>query len=1075
MNKIIIKNSVKEIKKSFRRFLSLLLISMLGVGFFAGVKATTPDMQKTIDTYFDKENLFDIKIVSTLGLTDDDVKAINEIAEITESYGSYSKDVLVNIDDADNVVKVIEITDNINNVNLISGEMPKTSKECVVEDSLIKTKKLKIGDTIILKEELEEDEKSSFNETKLKIVGTVNSPLYISHDKGTSALGAGKLAHFIYVPKENIKEDYFTEIYVKVANGKDMDTTSAKYSNYVDEVIDKIDTIKEIRQKARYDSLIDEANEKLADSQKEFEEKKADGEKEIADAEKEIRDVEKKLKDAEKELVDNKEKAHNEFNEATNKLTKAGDELNSAEIEFNSKKEETERGFEVAEAKKEELQLNLDQVYFGLEEIEANYSKVILSLQTPNLTKEQKATLQATKIELEKKKTELSIAGQQIMAGIQEIDNQVQNGKAQLDTAQNQIMGGYNELGAGWAELNSKKEEANREFDKAEKEIADAKKEIADGKKELADAKQEFNEKIQDAENKILDARQKIDDIENPKWYILDRSSNNGYDSYINDTKNIEKLGNVFPILFFIIAVLISLTSMSRMVEEQRIELGTMKAFGYSNASICIKYVIYALGATVIGSIIGMIIGFNLIPRVIISMYQMMYPTITEAIIEFNTKYAILGLGLMAICTIGATLYSNIKELTSMPAMLMRPKPPKNGKRVFLEKITFIWNKLGFTEKVTVRNMFRYKKRFLMTIVGIMGCTALVLVGFSIKESISNLMNLQYEKVYNYDLMLGLNSSLLETEVEDLKKELTSKNEIIACTETYLVANELQKNGDTKVDVQVIIPKNIEEFSKFVNINNIKTGEKENLNDQEILLTEKAANLLDIKAGDKVTLVDNDENRFEVKVGAIVENYVYHYVFMSKTMYEKLYDEEYSSNVMYIQTAKLEENQATILNEEFLKNAKISSLTSTENLKNSMSKTLKALNQVVYVLIVSAGLLAFVVLYNLANVNISERKREIATLKVLGFYDKEVYDYITKEIIVLTVIGIILGLFGGYYLSIFILKTCETEVLIFKVVSTPISYILSALITTVFTIIVNFMTYFVLRKVDMIESLKSVE
>lgn len=308
-----------------------------------------------------------------------------------------------------------------------------------------------------------------------------------------------------------------------------------------------------------------------------------------------------------------------------------------------------------------------------------------------------------------------------------------------------------------------------------------------------------------------------------------------------------------------------------------------------------------------------------------------------------------------------------------------------------------------------------------------------------------------------------------------MKKELVDKKEINSCTETHLVANELQKNGDKKVDVQVIIPKNKDEFSKFINMNNVKTKQTEVLNDDEIFLTEKASKLLNIKVGDKVTLIDNDENRFEVKVGAIVENYVYHYVFMTKNMYEKVYGEEYESNVIYVKTAELESNQSDILNEELLKNAKISSLTSTENLKNSMSETLKALNQVVYVLIVSAGLLAFVVLYNLSNVNISERKREIATLKVLGFYDKEVYNYITKEIIVLTLIGIILGLFGGYYLSIFILKTCEIDSLIFKIVSTPASYILSALITTVFTIIVNFMTYFVLRKVDMIESLKSVE
>ena len=997
MNKIIIKNSIKEIKNSFRRFLSLLLISMLGVGFFAGVKATTPDMQKTIDTYFDSENLFDIKIVSTLGLTDDDIKAVNKIDKVSETYGSYSEDVLVNINDADSVVKIIEITDNINNVKLISGEMPKASNECIVEDSLIQTKDLKIGDTITLKEELEEDEESSFNNTELKIVGTINSPLYISHDKGTSTLGSGKLAHYIYVPKENIKEDYYTEIYVKLANAKEMNTTSKEYANYVDEIIDKIDSIKEIREKSRYDSLISEVNEKLADSQKELEEKKADGEREIADAEKEVRNGEKKLQDAKKELADNKEKAHNEFNDAIQKLTKAGDELNSAEIEFNTKKEEAEQSFVEADKKKEELKLKLDQVYFGLEEIDANYNNVVLALQNPNLPKAQKNTLQSTKIELEKKKAELDIAGQQITAGIQEIDNQVKAGKNQLDTAENQIMGGYNELGAGWAELNSKKEEANRKFDKADKEISKAQKELTDGKKELEEAKQEFDEKIRDAENKILDARQKIDDIENPKWYVLGRSSNSGYDSYINDTKNIEKLGNVFPVLFFVIAVLISLTSMSRMVEEQRIELGTMKALGYSNASICIKYVIYALGATIIGGLFGMVIGFNLIPRVIITMYQMMYPTVTEAVIEFNIKYAALGLGLMSICTIGATLYSNMKELTSMPSMLMRPKPPKNGKRVFLEKISFIWNRLDFTEKVTVRNMFRYKKRFLMTIIGIMGCTALVLVGFSIRDSISNLMNLQYGNVYNYDLMLGLNSSLLENEIEDLKKELVDKKEINSCTETHLVANELQKNGDKKVDVQVIIPKNKDEFSKFINMNNVKTKQTEVLNDDEIFLTEKASKLLNIKVGDKVTLIDNDENRFEVKVGAIVENYVYHYVFMTKNMYEKVYGEEYESNVIYVKTAELESNQSDILNEELLKNAKISSLTSTENLKNSMSETLKALNQVVYVLIVSAGLLAFVVLYNLSNVNISERKREIATLKVLGFYDKEVYNYITKE------------------------------------------------------------------------------
>lgn len=471
-----------------------------------------------------------------------------------------------------------------------------------------------------------------------------------------------------------------------------------------------------------------------------------------------------------------------------------------------------------------------------------------------------------------------------------------------------------------------------------------------------------------------------------------------------------------------------------------------------------------------------MLVGFNLIPSIIISMYQMMYPSVTETVIEFNSKYAVLSFGIMSVCTIGATLYSCIKELVSMPAMLMRPKPPKSGKRVFLEKIPFIWKRLGFTEKVTIRNMFRYKKRFLMTIIGIMGCTALILTGFSIKDSMSNLMNLQYENVYNYDAMLILNSSLKENEIDDLKTKLEEKTEITKGTKTYIVANEATSNkNDYKVDVQVIVTQDKDEFSDFIKLNDYKTLEEQTLNDDEIFITEKAAKLLNISEGDTIELTDNDGNMFTTKVGKIVENYVYHYVYMTSDLYEKIYGEEYSSNVLYLKTNKLSETEENTLNESLLKDSKVSSLTSTRYLKKLLGETLEALNKVVYVLIVSAGLLAFVVLYNLANVNISERIRELATIKVLGFYDKEVYDYVTKEIILLTFIGIILGLFAGYGLSGFILKTCETEPLIFKIVSLPISYVISAGITVIFTAIVNVMTFFVLKKVDMIESLKSVE
>lgn len=578
MNKIILKNSVKEIKKSYRRFLSLLLISMLGVGFFAGVKATTPDMQKTIDAYFDKEKLFDVKVVSTLGLTDEDVEKVKEIDGISEVYGTYSKDVFVNIDDVDIVVKVIELTNNINNVKLIEGRLPQGKNECVVEHQMVERENVKIGDTITIKEELGEDEESSFYERELIVVGTVDSPLFISNDKGTSNLGSGKLAYYLYSPKENINSDFYTEIYVVAEGAEELNTTSKEYSDYIDDIIDRVDKIKEERQDARYNSLVGEATDKLDDAEKELNEKKAEGEKEIADAEKKIKDGEKELADGQKKLADGKEEAHTEIENATSKLTVATQEFEGALKTFNFRKEQAENSFREAESKKAELQNNYNQVIAGLSEVNSQYNQVVAGLANPLLPAEQKAVLEGTKAVLEGKKQELNETASQIQAGITQIDTSIESGRLELTNGENAIAQAQAEISNGWNELNSKKAEVEAEFAKAEKEIADANKKLSEGKQELEDAKREFDEKITDAENKLLDARQKLADIEEAKWYIWDRSSNSGYDSYVSDAQNIEKLGNVFPILFFVIAILISLTSMARMVEEQRIELGTMKA-----------------------------------------------------------------------------------------------------------------------------------------------------------------------------------------------------------------------------------------------------------------------------------------------------------------------------------------------------------------------------------------------------------------------------------------------------------------------------------------------------------------
>ena len=562
--------------------------------------------------------------------------------------------------------------------------------------------------------------------------------------------------------------------------------------------------------------------------------------------------------------------------------------------------------------------------------------------------------------------------------------------------------------------------------------------------------------------------------MENQKWYIFSRKDNAGFNGISQDTENVEKLGEVFPIVFFIIATLISLTTMSRMVEEERTEIGTLKALGYNNFQIITKYIIYSFLASSIGGILGALFGLKFFPYVIISMYQMMYD-ISELVIEFNVYYTLLGIGIMSFCIVGASIYTAINELKSTPNELMRPKAPKPGKRVLLEKIPLIWNKLNFTQKVTIRNMFRYKKKFLMTIIGIMGCTALIITGFGLKDSISKIMDYQYIDIYNFDMLIGLKNSLTSSEISSLENELRNRDEINDTVSAYLSSSEV-KYKENREDAQILVVENSEILDDVIQLKDLKSGKKLTLNDDEVIITDKLAQLLDVKKGDEIKLLDSDNNEYTVKIGEIAEHYISHYIYITNNLYKKLYNKEVQPNIIYAKyQKKLDENKEETLSKELLLNSKINSITLTSYLMKTMDDTLNAMNYVVYVLIVSAGLLAFIVLYNLANVNISERIRELATIKVLGFYDKEVYDYVTREIVLLTVIGILFGLVFGYFLNMFILSTCEINILRFKRIVTPLSMLISSVITIAFTIIVNYMTYFSLKKIDMIESLKSVE
>lgn len=1077
MKKAVIKDALREIKKSYKRFISILLMAFLGVGFFAGIRASSPDMLDTIDTYYKNQNVYDIQVLSTLGLTSDDINAISKIENVEHVDGNFETDGQIEVGNKEVIAKVMSLND-FNTPVLIDGSLPSAKNECVVEERFLTVNNKNIGDTIELNiKDMQNDNGEDvpyLYEKELKIVGTVQSPMYISLDRGTSTLGSGKIDYYMYIPKSNVQANsIYTNIYVKVKDANKYTTSSKKYEDCVNSVKTEIEKIKDNREKSRYDSLVNTVTKKVEDAEKELNTQKTDAKSKIADAEKELENGKKQIENAEKTIKSNRIKADKEFNKAYAELINGKNKIADSEKQLESKEKQANEEFDKLEKQKAELNTQLTTLNSGITEVQKNIENINIALKNPNLTSEQKANFEKTKKQLENKLSELNNTKAQLVSAISKIDSGIATGKTEIKSAKSKLQSAKNELKKSENAYYSTKNSTYKQLDNAEEELELSKKELKDGENELEKNKKEFNEKIADAESKLNDARAKIAEIENPKWYVLDRNGNTGYSSFIQDTDSIANIGKVFPVIFFIVAALISLTSMTRMVEEQRTQIGTLKALGYNKLQITSKYVLYASLACIIGSILGMSVGFVLLPKIVWKMYSMMYQ-IGDIQTSFNFEIGSLGFILIVISILGATIYAVIKELIQTPATLMRPKSPKMGKRVFLEKVTFIWKRLSFSRKVTVRNIFRYKKRFLMTIIGIMGCTALIVTGFGIRDSIRAIMPDQYEKVFNYDLQINLKADLDKKQKQDFINSLTNDDKIEKLSETYM-SSISAINENVEENVQIIVPNNNSDFNTLINLTDVKSKNNLSLPEDGVLLTDKAAQLLGVEAGDNITLKDTDENETNVKVTNVVENYVYHYIYMSKSMYENLYDKSFDSNVILTKDFNLDNETEDNFVKDLMNMPEVASVTRISTAMNMMNDTMKSLNYVVVILIVSAGLLAFVVLYNLSNVNISERIRELATIKVLGFYDKEVYLYITRETIILTAIGLVLGLVAGYFLDFFILETCEINMLRFRKFVAPLSFVFAALITILFTIIVNIVTYFALKKINMIESLKSVE
>lgn len=1006
MKKALVKDSIRQIKNTFKRFLSIVLIVFLGVGFFAGIRATSPDMKDTVDTYYDLQDVMDIEVLSTLGLTQNDIEALKNVEGTNEVEGSYSFDATVSNEEKEFVIKVKAMPENINKIKLMNGNFPQNNDEAVVEESFLIGTGYKIGDYIELnpeKLELGQDENTDvINEKKIKIVGVVESPEYISRSRGTSKLGAGSINYYMFIPRENINMDVYTAAYITVDGAKELATYNQDYKDLVSHVKDNVEAISEERKQARYNEIIEEANKKLDDAQNEYNDKKQEAEEKINDAENQIEDAKRQIRNAQTTLENNIASTNNKFKEADNQIKEAESQIQNAKTQLENQRQ---------------------QIEMMPESQEKEYAKQQLEM--------------ATK-QIEQNETNLN------------------NQKAEL-------------------EINKKK--AEDEFASARRKIENSKTEISENESKLEESRKEANEKLEEAQQKINDAREEVNKIEKPTWYILDRNSNYGYAEYIQDTDRIANIAKVFPVVFFLVAALISLTSMSRMIEEQRTQIGTLKALGYNKAQISMKYIIYALLATIIGGVTGMCVGFKLLPRIITMMYQMMY-TLPDADCVFRLKIGIVGLVFALVCTIGATIYTCIKELIEKPATLMLPKAPTPGKRILLEKITFIWKRMKFTNKVTARNLFRYKKKFLMTVIGVAGCTSLIIAGFGIRNAIGNMIPDQFGEIFKYEGTVSLKDDL---DLEEIAKEENKVKDIEKVSKTltcYMTAVETTQMESTQT-INLMVTDKIDDLKEFVNLRARNNKKNEyTLGNDSVIISEKLAKLLNANVGDKITIKDTDDIEKTVTVGNITENYIYHYMYMSSDLYNSIYGEnEYKPNTILIK-----EEQGITLDEEddigktiLADENNVVGVTFLSSTKDVFSMVMDKMQLVVYILIIAAGLLAFAVLYNLSNVNISERIRELATIKVLGFYNKEVFNYVAKETRILTIIGILLGLLGGYFLAMYAVKTCELDMLMFDYNIGIMSFIYGIVITIVFAEIVNIAVNRTLKKISMTESLKSID
>lgn len=1155
MSKALLKDIFRSIARTKARFISIIAIVALGISVFAGIKATAPDLKDTASKYFLDNNLMDINVISTIGLTDTDIYEISQLSGVEAVMPSKFADTLIEIEgkkvldvegaqfscramslDLEMVKAQQEGVNDaafMNRVNLMEGSYPTKAGECLIDSSAITSSHpFKLGDVLTLTGD-RENLSNKLKTTQFKVVGIVQTPLYISVERGNTLVGSGKLGNYIYIPQENFIMDYHTNVFISVSGAFGYQTFSEEYRQFVAPVIGSIKALAKDRVPNRALSLRAEYAPKVLNGEAELAAKELEFEQKLAEGREQVEQIKYYAENGEAELAAKKAEYENSLSAAQKELFSGTSKYNAGVAEYNKKLneynaakamadkhpnarqeyEDAVAALAQADKKIQDNQKALDSAKKALDEVKTlqdpnSLASLILLYLSSDVDPEIIALLQKTQVEdlpvvvaamqtlLNASEVQLNSAKREYAAkkvlldaageDIKKLD-ELDAAYVKLKEAESKISSGSSQIAVGELTLSMKQMELKYELALAEAELAKAKEKAAtidaDAAKMEADARQE----LQSAKYDLTAAKELLASLDTAQWIVSDRDALPGHVEYDQSADNMTAFSAVFPVFFFFIAAVVSLTTMTRMVEEERIQLGTLKALGYTGTAIATKYLIYAVLASLIGSAIGLSIGFVLFPKAIYNAYSIMFTT-PDIILSFRLKYAILGTVIVVLAVALATLLACRKELTTCPAQLMRPKAPKKGKRVLLERVGFIWKRLSFSSKVTIRNLFRNKKRFATTLIGIAGCTALLLTGLGLKDSIGAISKNQFgvDGVAMYDTQIVLRdeqeSGRSGAEVlADIQKDTRIQSAML----TYMksLSGTSARAQDVVLPVSIVVPSEKELLSSFLKMQNRVTGENYELDDEGVLVTEKFAAKTKTKAGDSILIKLNDDTSVELKVAGVVENYAFHYVYISEALYKATFEESPTYNFV---TAKLSENiknmektnrdaQKTTLASDLMKRSDVSVVVYTEQASKTFDNLIKGLDTLILIFIVCAGALGFLVLYNLSNININERLRELATIKVLGFYDREVSSYIYRENILLVLLGTGLGVLLGIPLHRFVINVAEVNIVMFGRSIEPLSMVIAAAVTVLFSIVVIIIMHYKLKKISMVESLKSVE